>query len=190
MLAQGINNDLLNQVTKESCDELSKTDLSKKTAEELKIALGFSVVKVVGQHASELAQSGFSFSDSKSVEKVATEIGARLVVSCPVFLDALKRSGAIEEQLRGTSTSASVRGSISGKLVKIVSGEFTYLQIEDAKGKIEKLWWMEYFNGSNKLLTNSQSQLDKPVKVNYVEREVFNSTLNDYVKIKVITGIE
>ena len=188
MLAQGLNNELSNQLTKETCDELSKSDFSKKNAEDLKVALGFSLLKVLGQHGPELTTSGLSLSDPKSVEKVATEIGARLVISCPVFLDAFKRSGAVEEQLRGTSASA--RGSISGRLVKIVSGEFTYLQVEDAKGKIEKLWWMEYFDGSNKLLSNSQSSLERAVKVNYIEREVFNSTLNDYVKIKVITGIE
>jgi hypothetical protein len=75
-------------------------------------------------------------------------------------------------------------------LVKIAEGEFTHLQVEDANGRIEKLWWMEYFNGSNILLADPQGQLNKPIKVNFVEREIFNSTLRDYVKVKVITGIE
>jgi hypothetical protein len=82
------------------------------------------------------------------------------------------------------------KGSISGKLVKVVSGDFTHLQIEDLKGKVERVWWLEYFDGSNKLMTDPQGQLNKLIKVNYVEREMFNSTLKDYVKIKVITGIE
>jgi len=64
------------------------------------------------------------------------------------------------------------------------------LKVEDTKGKIEKLWWMEYFQGSKTLLTDPNSRLNKPITVKYTEREVFNSTLGDYVKIKIITGID
>jgi hypothetical protein len=74
--------------------------------------------------------------------------------------------------------------------VKIVGGDLTYLQVEDDKGKVEKLWWMEYFDGSNVLAADPQRRLNKPIKVKFVEKEIFNSTLKDYVKVKVITGVE
>jgi len=49
---------------------------------------------------------------------------------------------------------------------------------------------MEYFDGSTRLITEPQKYLNKPIRIRYVEKEIFNSTLNDYVKIKVITGME
>src|SRR5215468_10043422 len=80
--------------------------------------------------------------------------------------------------------------TISGTLRKIVGGDFSYLQVEDTKGKIEKLWWMEYFEISEILLTDPNGLLNKPITVKYTEREVFNSMVGDYVKIKIIRRIE
>ena len=187
LFGQRIDDALMKQITRETCDELGKVDFSKKTPNEVKLALGLSMVKVVGLHQSELKGYGLSLEDPKSLEGLGTEVGMRLATSCPVFVDALTRNpNTIEELANRTSPTK----SISGKLLKIVSGDFTYLQVEDASGKIEKLWWMEYFEGSNRLLVDAKSQLNRPVRINYTEKDVFNSTLNDYVKIKVITGIE
>jgi hypothetical protein len=187
LFAQGTNDGLTSQITKETCDELSQRDFSRTSPDEMKMLLGLALIKVMGKHQAELGAIGVSTSDPKSIEKLATSVGMLLVAECPPFLEALTRNPNTIAGLAGKQTSS---GSISGKLVKIVDGEFTHLQVEDASGRIEKLWWMEYFNGSNILLADSQGQLNKPIKVNYVEREIFNSTLRDYVKVKVITSIE
>ena len=55
---------------------------------------------------------------------------------------------------------------------------------------IEKLWWMEYFEGSGRLITNAGDMLNKDVKVKYTEKEIYNATLKEYIKIKVIAGLE
>jgi hypothetical protein len=176
----------MKQMTRETCDEVAKIDFSKKSADEFKLSLGLVLVKVMGQHQQELRSRGVNPGDPKSLEKVATEVGMRLAADCPVFVEALTRN---PDTIRDFAESES-SGNISGKLLKIVGGEFTYLQVEDDKGKIEKLWWMEYFDGSNKFLADPQRRLNKTVRIDYVEKEMFNSTLNDYVKIKVIKGIE
>ena len=187
LFAQGTNDGLTSQITKETCDELSQRDFSRTNPDEMKMLLGLALIKVMGKHQGELSAIGVSPSDPKSVEKLATSVGMQLVAECPTFLDALTRNPNAITGLARKETSA---GTISGTLVKVVEGEFTHLQVEDANGRIEKLWWMEYFNGSNILLADAHGQLNKPIKVNYVEREIFNSTLRDYVKVKVITSIE
>jgi hypothetical protein len=184
---QGTNDVFIKQITRETCDEVTKIDFSKKTADEFKLSLGLVLVKVMGQHQDELRSRGVNPGDPKSLEKVATEVGMRLATDCPVFVEALTRN---PDTIREFSEGESSSGNVSGKLLKIVGGEFTYLQVEDDKGKIQKLWWMEYFNGSNKFLADPQRQLNKTVRIDYVEKEMFNSMLNDYVKIKVIKGIE
>ena len=189
LFAQTSKDVVIKQVTKETCDELSKADFSNKSTNEFKLALGLALVKVVAAHQAELKTIGVSVSEPQSLEKIGNDVGVQLVTTCPSFLAALTENPNTVKELLDNDR-ASTKGSISGKLVKVVSGDFTHLQIEDLKGKVERVWWLEYFDGSNKLMTDPQGQLNKVIKVDYVEREMFNSTLKDYVKIKVITGIE
>lgn len=169
--------------------EVKKIDFSNKSVDEIKIALGLPLVMVAGKHMAELKALGFDISDSQSAQKLGGDIGVYLAQECPEVLSAvLKNPSAFAEMAQGAKPDTSL--SIAGTLVRIVEGDFSYLQVADTKGKIEKLWWMEYFEGSNALTANPQSRLNKPIKVKYVEREMFNSTLKEYVKVKVITGIE
>jgi hypothetical protein len=56
-----------------------------------------------------------------------------------------------------------------------------------AKGRTEKLWWLEYFEGADGLV--SKALLSKNVTVRYIEKEVYSAALKDYIIIKVIIGI-
>src|SRR5262245_11716268 len=136
LLGQGVSDAFMKQITRETCNELTNVDFSSKTPEELKVSLGLALVKVMGQHQSELKSFGVSMTDGKGVEKLATDVGMRLVTDCPPFVDALTKNPNTIKELAQTH---SATGRISGKLVKIVGGEFTHLQVEDTKGKIEKL---------------------------------------------------
>ena len=186
LFAQAAGDGLTKQITREACAELSKLDFTNQTADELKVSLGLSLVKVMGQHETELKSFGINTSDPKSLERLAMDVGMRLVTDCPAFYDALSKNPNTVKDLALSESSS----RISGKLLKVVAGEFTHLLIEDPSGKIEKLWWMEYFNGSNALLINPQSQINRSFRFTYVEREIFNSTLKDYVKVKVITRLD
>jgi hypothetical protein len=190
-LAQSNTKDeLLKTMASETCQELAKTDLHNKSADELKIALGLPLVIVAGRHQAELQKFGLSMSDQQGAEMLGREIGFQLASSCPNFLTAMfSNSNSLTEIVKSNNASKTSQ-SITGKLVGIVNGDFTYLQIEDGKGKVEKLWWMEYFEGANILAINPQSRLQKPITVNFIEKEIFNSALKDYLKVKVITRIE
>ena len=189
LFSQATRADLMKQLAQEACLEVKKVDFSNKSVDEIKIALGLPLVMVAGKHMAELKALGYDISDSQSAQKLGGEIGVQLAQECPEVLSAmLKNPNALGEIAQSSRSNASQ--SISGTLVRIVEGDFSHLQVTDAKGKVEKLWWMEYFDGSNALAANPQSRLNKPITVKYVEREMFNSTLKEYVKVKVITGIE
>jgi hypothetical protein len=178
---------LVKVMAAEACTELSKTDLSNKSPDQVKAAIGIPLVQALGRHAAELTASGINVADQKQSEAFGQRVGIQLVGDCPAFIAALAKNPDVIKQ--GAANPATT-GTISGTLLKIVAGDFSYLQVEDSKGKIEKLWWMEYFDGSKVLLTDPSRRLNKPINVKYTEKEVFNSTLGDYVKIKIITGIE
>ena len=181
--------ELLKKLAREACQEIKQVDFSQKTEDEMKLALGLPLVTVFGRHQDELKAAGYNLLDAKSSEKLGNDVGVQLVFECPDFMNTMvKNSKVITDIAQRNKQGAS--GVISGSLLNIAGGDFSYLQVADDKGKIEKLWWMEYFDGANILAVNPQNRLNKPIKVHYVEREMFNSTLKDYVKIKVITGIE
>jgi hypothetical protein len=78
--------------------------------------------------------------------------------------------------------------SLSGTLVKIEGQPFTYLLIRTKTGKMEKLFWMDHFEGAEKLSTEGKNLLNKEIRVGYKEQEVYDQVNNDYRKIKVLTG--
>ena len=181
--------ELLKKLAREACQEIKQVDFSQKTEDEMKMALGLPLVAVFGRHQDELKTAGYNLMDAKSSEKLGNDVGVQLVFECPEFMNTMaKNSKVISDISQRNKQGAS--GIISGSLVSIAGGDFSYLQVADDKGKIEKLWWMEYFDGANILAVNPKNRINKPIKVRYVEKEMFNSTLKDYVKIKVITGIE
>ena len=77
---------------------------------------------------------------------------------------------------------------IKGTLVKIVKGDFTCIHIRTPQGKVEKLWWMQYFEGANALMDGT-NLLNKYLVISYSEHEVYNAAQKDYVKIKVIKNM-
>jgi hypothetical protein len=53
---------------------------------------------------------------------------------------------------------------------------------------MEKLFWMDHFEGAEKLSTEGKNLLNKEIRVGYKEQEVYDQVNNDYRKIKVLTG--
>ena len=191
-LAQSVpplQTDLTKKLARETCQEIKQVDFSQKTPDEMKLALGLPLVTVFGRHQDEIRAAGYNLMDQKSSEKLGNDVGIQLAFECPDFMNTIMKNPKALTDLAQRGKDAPT-GVISGTLMNVAGGDFSYLQVADDKGKIEKLWWMEYFDGANLLATNSQNRLNKPIRVHFVEKEMFNSTLKDYVKIKVITGIE
>jgi len=181
--------DLLKKLAREACQDIKQVDFSQKSEEEMKLALGLPLVTVFGRHQDELKAAGYNLLDAKSSEKLGNDVGVQLVFECPDFMNMMVKNSKVVTDI-AQHNKQGPSGTISGTLVNISGGDFSYLQVADDKGKIEKLWWMEYFDGANLLVGNPQNRVNKPIRVRYVEKEMFNSMLKDYVKIKVITGVE
>ncbi len=191
LFAQISKDSLLKLMTKETCTQITNKDFSGKNMDELQMELGLAMMPVVMKYQEELQTAfGISMEDQSGMEKMGMEIGLQLAKDCPAFLKMfVNNPTALKEIAGGSNTDATVM-SINGTLQKIVTGDFTYIQVKDASGKIEKLWWMEYFDGSAKLITDATTMVNKQVKVKYTEKEMYNATLKEYIKIKVIKGLE
>jgi hypothetical protein len=111
----------------------------------------------------------------------------KLASECPEFMKMVVSSETFKES-KAARTGKTEYRSLSGTLVKVVPGEFSHFLIKDQSGKTEKIWWMEYFPGADML--SDPKNLNGNVKLKYEEKEVYNGTLKDYVKIKVAVGLE
>jgi hypothetical protein len=191
LFAQTSRDDLMKGLAKDACAELGKVDLSKQTPDQLKMTMAMAFLGAASKHQTEMSALGLNLGQQADAQKLGVDIASHMLNECPAtMLSAAKNPETLRQAAAQQANKTVPTGSITGTLRKVVGGDFSYLQVEDANGKIEKLWWMEYFDGSNTLVSSPATRLNKPVTVKYVEKEVFNSTLGDYVKIKIITGIE
>src|SRR5258708_37871049 len=109
--------------------------------------------------------------DGPGMEEFGKEVGLKLVTKCPQFLAMFKENKkAFTDLAEGKSDKEIGLASVTGKLIKITPGDFTYFIVKTDNGKSEKIWWQEYFKGSEKITT---ANLNKTIKVTFVERDIY-----------------
>jgi hypothetical protein len=188
--AQTSKDSLMKLVTQDVCDELGKKEFKGKNMDELQMEIGMAFMPAMMKHKDALEKAmGGNLNDKEGMEKMAQEIGMRLVTDCPNFLKIMSN---VDMNAMGKPAKAPLsmnETAIKGTLVKVVPGELTHLLVKDSKGKTVKIWWMDYFDGSDDMADNPQKMNNKKVTVSYTEKEVYSATLKEYVKIKVATGV-
>ena len=168
------------------CDEVKANESSLARSTDLQMDLGLLMLPIFSRHESDLKAviPGFELDNMNLINEVSHGIGQKLAFMCPAFLKLVSGN----KDLLKAATDKTEENSFTGTLTKILSENFTCLLIKDNKGKIEKIWWMQYFEGANVLA--SGELLHKNITVFYSEQEIYNAVLKDYVKIKVIKGIK
>jgi hypothetical protein len=167
---------------------MTKKELKASSMDELQTELGMAMMPLFVKYEEQLKEVyGISdFTNADDMEKVGREIGMKLASDCPIFLKFITQFQGIKPG----NTPKKNSSTITGNFIKLVSGDISYFQIKDKTGKIEKIWWMEYFEGADALTNNIKLLLNKKVMVTYTEREIYNASIKDYMKVKVATGME
>lgn len=189
--AQKITKDsLLKIMCGEMCDELTKKAKANKKIESLETEIGLIMLPSITKHSKEIEDVyGENPFEGKIMETVGEDLGGKLAADCPAFLTLFTNNSEATAELISGKKSDKVSGTVKGSFVKITNTELSFIEIKTSNGKIEKLYWMEYFEGSNDLMNTPLKFNNKNVTAKYVEKEIYKSTLKDYSKIKVITSI-
>ncbi len=192
--AQLTKDSLVRRIALDACDEISKKDLAGASQDAVMEMLGMALLPAMVKYEKELKEfyQLDDFSDAAAMEKVGRDVGMKLVFLCPEFARVIttglaSNSEGDDKNPRVLSMSEQ---TLSGTLLKIETGEFTSLQIRTPAGKMEKIWWFEYFSGADILLENPAKLVGKKVVVNYVEKERFTHATKEYARIKLATGIK
>lgn len=169
----------------EICVEITANDSVLAKSENFEMQLGLMMIPVLTAHKEELEKviPGFVFEDEEQFGSLSEQLGVSMAMNCPVFLSLVATRPELLNDLNNNPERI-----IEGKLLQIQEGDFTSIQVKLGNGRTEKLWWMEFFEGAETLA--SKSLVSKQVKVKFVEKEVYNAAIKDYILIKVITGID
>jgi hypothetical protein len=196
--AQTAKDSLLTKMSKETCVELEKKDLSNLTMENVQNELGMVLMPVLMNNSESIEKVfGGSVTDMDAMQKLMMELSMKLSMTCPKMREvsmqlasggkgptpkAGKSPERIEEIKEGDAMKAT--------LVAVTPGDITTLNIKDAKGKMIKSYWLEYFENSDILKANPKAYLNKKVMVEFVEKSVYDAARKTYKTIKVITSID
>jgi hypothetical protein len=174
---------LRKKISKDFCIEFSKVSGTIKK-EDLEMELGMVILPLLSKYNDEIkSQWHLDPADKQDLEKIGYRIGQDAAMDCATFRNFIK-----ENMDAIGNTSEEENKSLSGILVKIEGQPFTYLLIRTKTGKMEKLFWMDHFEGAEILSTEGKNLLNKEIRVGYKEQEVYDQVNNDYRKIKVLTG--
>lgn len=188
-IATGVNaqkkiskDSLLTKIADETCTELKKIDASKMSSEDLQMQLGIAMLPAFSKYSTELMDVYGTDDISSLMEQIGEDVGYKLVAVCPAFLKLFASNPSLMNDDAGDEKKL----KLTGTLVKIVPGDLTYFEIKDAGGKINKIWWLEYFEDADVIAL--KSSISKKFTISYVEKEVYNAALNTYIKIKIAKG--
>lgn len=174
---------IMKVMSREVCKEIvaAKGDI---TAENLEMSLGLIMMRLMAENTSELQDLfQLNIGDQESMTKFSQDLGMRLVIECPEFMQLVAgkaNSQQTEKNEKKTST-------LSGSFEKLVPGDITYFLVRAANGKVEKIYWLEYFDGAN--LLEGKKKPEGKITVQYFEMEVYSAGIKEYVKVKVAAGV-
>jgi hypothetical protein len=79
--------------------------------------------------------------------------------------------------------------TVHTKLKKIIYGEICFLEVGRDDNEIERVYWLDSFEGSNDLIENPDKLINKFITLKYEQKRKYNYITKKYDKINVILGI-
>jgi hypothetical protein len=183
---------ILTLMAKDVCAELKGKNITGANAQ---MEIGTAMMPIFVKYMDDLKDFyDMDSMDAGMMQKMGTDVGMKLVAICPDFLKAVASNpaafggGAPAGAKPVTIGAMPVKQQqVTGTLVRITPGDFTFVEVKDAAGKSYKLWWFEFFEGADKLTVQN---LSKKFTFSYTEKELYNPRLKEYVSTRIITGVQ
>jgi hypothetical protein len=199
--AQMTKDSLLKIMSKEACEDISKKDLSKINAKNAQTEISMMLMPTMTKYMTDIQRVYGDITNQTTMRKMGTDLGMKLVTDCPKFMEFSMKMAGTKVDMGDTESDnippppPPIRASddaerIAGTLLTINPADITSISVKDSKGKISKLYWLEYFDNADILKDSIKKFLNKKVIVNYMEKSIYDAAKKDYKSIKVITGIE
>jgi len=177
---------LTQKITNDFCIEFSKKAFKELKGFEMEI--GLLVIPIIEKYSKQIKKEwDLDPENPEDYEKISEKIGREATVGCPKFLEFIKNN--IDHINEVADDDDDDIKSVSGTFQRLEGQLFTALVIKTKAGKEEKLWWFQFFEGSDELAKDPASLAKKNLTIKYAEMEVYDAKLKEYRRIKVMKNL-
>ncbi len=177
----GYSQEVLDTITRETCDCIAAKGIGNLSPENLNLELGFCIIESLNRHENASKELNINIYDADGMRQLGEKIGMRMAVTCP---DIIFKIAALNESPE--SSGAQVEGVITG----IEGNEFGFVLLRDDEGRVQKLLWLRYFQHSEQLINDAKGVIGKRVRITYEPLECYSPRERDYFERKEIRAIE
>jgi hypothetical protein len=183
IFAQSSKSPFSDSLVNDFCTVFSKASIEP-DKENMSAELGLLILPLITKYKEQIkSEWGYDIDDAQELHKASEKIGQIAVVGCPAFLDFVKNN---MESLKSESKSARL---FTGKLLKVEGSPLSYLLVQNKAGKTDKIYWMEFFEGSDLITAKQGVPVNKAVSINFREIEMYDAVRQEYRNIKVATKL-
>ncbi len=185
LLAQedDLKDTLLETIAVEACDCINKKQIDFENVQQSKLEMefGFCILESYSKHRKEADKIlPLSFSDDQSMEALGANVAIKMMGVCPEFIN--KVAGIYAEEEFEAAKDDII---IVGQVTNIQESLFSTVEIKDTDDRVQKVLWLEYFEGDNLLYDFNKLKKSK-VKITCYEYEMFDPKIKDYRNFKII----
>lgn len=174
---------LLQTIANESCDCINKKQIDFATVQQaqLEMEFGFCILESYSKNKKEADKVlNLTFSDEQSMEALGADVAIKMMGVCPDFMT----------KVAGVYASSEFEAAkddiiIVGYVTNIQESLFNIVEVKDTDNRLQKLLWLEYFEGDNLLYDLNKLKKNK-VKITCYEYEMFDPKIKDYRNFKII----
>lgn len=189
---------LLDKLSREACDELNRTDFSKKdNVQEIEMKLGMALLPTLSNNRQAIKDVwGLDVNNQDGARKVGEKLGAYMVFRCDKFQKLAMQMAGDEDFSKkalsddaGSGSSSSSDAEVSGTIDKIEGTDVEFIYIKTDDGETIKLLWLGRCEGSDILENYLNASKGGHYRFRYKLETVFQPKTKAYQSVKVITGI-
>lgn len=176
-------NELLENITKETCTciEADKEKINTLQGKEKSFQLGICILKAYEKFKDSYntVYGKIDFANENAMYALGEKVGVKMAEFCPDLLLMIAESTDEYEPTVYT---------LKGRINVVPAGLFNTVEVTEETGRSHKLIWLYYVEGSP-ILENTNTTSNVFYNIDYEELELFDASIKEYRKFKVISRI-
>jgi hypothetical protein len=184
--------EILDKLTENACDCVSKKDMSKIEPANMQLEMGMCIIGALDV-LPKAERDKINITNNTQMQKLGESIGVRMANKCPKVLMEIARMSQAEE-VKGSGASSppppANSGKIEGTVKEVTEGEFVTIVVTDNNQREQRLIWLGHFNGETDYIANPQLLKGKKVEINYYTQDRYVVKMHDYITYKQITELK
>lgn len=178
--------DYQTRIAKTTCECFTKAKAENPDAEALEIKLGLCIIQGAQPYAAELKKDyNLDILQDQSSE-TGKLVADWLLKECPDTFIELFKLGENDKNKDNPNSKL----LISGTVKKIEKNGFVVFHLAGGNKTLTKLYWIFPVESNKDLPEEYNALLHKKVKVSYYPGEIFDTGINDYRKVNIISVLK